>query len=222
MTPVVSGLLWGALALVAGTAVAARLGSRAYRLPEDEVRGSDRAPWWLAVVAGAAGFAVGHVAAGLAAALPATLTAASVWMAGLSAVDLDVRRLPDTWTLGGLGAGLLLLGWCSLAVDDGGRWVEAVGCALASGALHLLLAVVRPSGLGLGDVKLAMPLAALLGWFGWPLAVVGAVGAFLVGVVVGVVVAVRTRTGRGATFPFGPSMMVSAWAVALLATATLA
>jgi len=143
--------------------------------------------------------------------------AALVWMAGLAAIDVDVRRLPDTWTGPGALAAVVSLGVAAGLGDDGARWLVAVGCGLVNGAVYLLLALVNPAGLGLGDVKLAVPLGVLVGWWG-PVAVVLAFfGAFLVGLVVGLVAAVRTGQGLGATFPFGPAMLASAAVVVVLA-----
>jgi leader peptidase (prepilin peptidase)/N-methyltransferase len=76
--------------------------------------------------------------------------------------------------------------------------------------LYLLLALVYPAGLGLGDVKLAAPLGLYLGWLGWSSALVGLVAAFLVGGLVGIVLLASGRAGRRTAVPFGPSMLVGA------------
>ncbi|MES1170037.1 MAG: prepilin peptidase, partial [Leifsonia sp.] len=74
----------------------------------------------------------------------------------------------------------------------------------------LVLAVVRPGGMGLGDVKLAGVIGILLGWIGWEALAVGAIAAFLLGGVVGVGMLVAGRS-RKASLAFGPWMLAGAW-----------
>jgi leader peptidase (prepilin peptidase)/N-methyltransferase len=77
--------------------------------------------------------------------------------------------------------------------------------------LYLLLAMLYPGGMGLGDVKLAGVLGLFLGWLGWGELVVGAFGAFLLGGLFGVALLLGRRAGRKSSIPFGPWMLVGAW-----------
>lgn len=145
-----------------------------------------------------------------------TYAVAVVWMVGLAAIDLDVRRLPDAWTLPGIVGATMLLAWCAWGGDEWGRWGIAIACGVASGFGYLVLVLINPAGLGLGDVKLAVPLGLLTGWFGVAAAIGAFLLAFLIGLLVALVVAARSGHGRKTTFPFGPSMLAGASAVVLL------
>jgi leader peptidase (prepilin peptidase)/N-methyltransferase len=139
--------------------------------------------------------------------LPAYLYLAAIGVA-LSAIDLDVRRLPDAIVLPSYGVALALL--LVPAVAEG-RWADLLHAVLTGLALfvfYLVLAVIYPAGMGFGDVKLAGVLGIYLGWVSWPLAILATFAAFLLGSVVGVAVMVRARTGRKTKVPFGPFMIV--------------
>jgi leader peptidase (prepilin peptidase)/N-methyltransferase len=70
--------------------------------------------------------------------------------------------------------------------------------------------VVKPGGMGFGDVKLAGLLGGALAWLGWGSLLVGAFGAFLLGGVYAVALVVAGRAGRGSGIPFGPWMLLGA------------
>ncbi|WP_375426499.1 prepilin peptidase [uncultured Friedmanniella sp.] len=93
----------------------------------------------------------------------------SVVLTWVSAVDLDVRRLPN---LGLAGAGLWTAAFlvAEAAVTDRTRpLVEGVVAAAASAMIFFLLHLASRDGLGLGDVKLIAALAAAsAATAGWP------------------------------------------------------
>lgn len=129
----------------------------------------------------------------------------------LGYVDLRVHRLPDRLTGPSLGLGVVLLGLAALAEPVGaGDLLRAGAGALALSAFYLVLHVVNPRGLGLGDVKLAAPLGLHLAWLGWGQLVLGAFLGFLLGGLVGVALMVSRRAGLKSMLPFGPSMLVGA------------
>jgi leader peptidase (prepilin peptidase) / N-methyltransferase len=124
------------------------------------------------------------------------------------AIDLEHRLIPDVVVLPAGALGLLLS-----ALSDPGRWWVPAAAALGAGAFLLLLWAVHPAGMGLGDVKLALPMGAVLGASVVPaLAVAFAAG----GVVAAAVLARLGRRGRGVGVPFGPFLAAGA-AVALWA-----
>jgi len=152
-------------------------------------------------------FAVVAAWCGLTWQLPAYLCLAAIAVA-LSAIDLDVRRLPDRIVLPSYVVALVLL--LLPAILDG-RWDAYLRAALTGAGLfgfYFVLALIYPAGMGFGDVKLAGVLGIYLGWYGWGLAVLATFAAFLLGAVVGVVVMVRTRGGRKTKVPFGPFMLL--------------
>ena len=80
--------------------------------------------------------------------------------------------------------------------------------------LYLLVHLADPTGIGAGDVKLALGLGALTGAYGFPVWFLGALGAALLTVVVGVVAILRHHS---TCVPHGPSMCVASLAAAGLA-----
>jgi leader peptidase (prepilin peptidase) / N-methyltransferase len=146
---------------------------------------------------------------GLAWQLPAYLYLAAVGIA-LAFIDLDTKRLPNALTLPSVPIMAVLL---ALPAIMQGRWDDYLRALLGGGALfafYLLLAIVYPAGMGMGDVKLAPTLGIALAWFGWGPFVVGAFLAFLLGGVVGVALMVLRKAGRRSAIPFGPFMVAGA------------
>ncbi|MDQ0582729.1 prepilin peptidase [Streptomyces rishiriensis] len=130
----------------------------------------------------------------------------------LAAVDLRVRRLPDPLTLPLAAATLVLLGPAALLPEHAGDWTTALLGALALGAGYLVLHLVNPGGMAYGDVKLALSVGAVLGWYGWATVMLGTFAAFLLGALYGGALAVVGRAGRGTMIAFGPFMLAGAFA----------
>ncbi|MFV2118333.1 prepilin peptidase, partial [Streptomyces sp. Act-28] len=128
----------------------------------------------------------------------------------LSAVDRRVHRLPDRLTLPLAAAVPLLLGVVALLPARTGSWRLSVLGALALGGAYLVLFLVNPNGMGFGDVKLAFPLGAALGWYGWSTLMAGAFAGFLLGAAYGLGLVVRRRATRRSAIPFGPFMIAGA------------
>jgi len=153
--------------------------------------------------------AVTVLGVGLSWALPAFLLLA-VASVLLTVIDLRHRLLPNRVLVPTLvlGAGLLL---AAAAIE--GAWPSLLRAALGAAALFavfLVLAVVSPSGLGMGDVKLAAVLGLFLGWLGWSVVLLGAVAGFVVQAVLALVLLALGRVRRDSELPFGPAMLVGA------------
>ena len=133
----------------------------------------------------------------------------------LTLIDLRTQRLPNILTLSAYPVVLVGLTVPAIAADS---W-SALGRALLAGAalfaFFLLLHVINPSGMGLGDVKLAGPMGALLGWLGWSAVIAGAFIGFLVAALVGLILLALGKSGRKSALAFGPFMLVGAWAAIL-------
>lgn len=134
----------------------------------------------------------------------------------LALVDAGVRRLPDPLTLPLAAGAVLLLGGAGLLPGAGGSWTSALLGGLVLGAVYFVLFLIHPGGMGFGDVKLALSLGAVLGWYGWAVLFAGAFAGFLLGSVYGVGLVVLRRAGRGSAIPFGPFMLSGAWLGVLL------
>ncbi|MGD0605613.1 MAG: prepilin peptidase, partial [Streptosporangiaceae bacterium] len=96
---------------------------------------------------------------------PGLVLAAACWLAAcavpLAFVDAAVRRLPDVLT-GSAFAGTVLLLLAAAAAD--GTWPvlsRAVLGGIALSGFYLVLAVISPAGMGLGDVKAAAGLGSM-------------------------------------------------------------
>ena len=129
----------------------------------------------------------------------------------LALIDLDTHRLPNAIVLPSYGVGAVLLGVSALLTGDAGALVSAVVGAAALFAFYLVLALVRPGGMGFGDVKLAGVLGLFLGFLGWSTLAVGAFAAFLLGGLYAIALLAARRTERGGGIPFGPWMLAGAW-----------
>ena len=147
--------------------------------------------------------------------LPAYLYFAAVTVP-LAVIDLRTLRLPNILTLSAYPIVAVLLLVPALA--DGG-WSSYARAMLAGAivlALFLVLHLVNPSGMGLGDVKLAGPMGAMLGWISWQAVFVGVVIGFVLAAVVGVAMIAARRADRKTALPFGPFMLAGAWVAILV------
>ncbi len=161
--------------------------------------------------------AIAGCAGAASALLVPTLLLLPAWLAlsliGTVIVRADsVRhRIPDVLTMTALGTGAVLLLIPGDLQDYGRAWLGAL--ALTMGLL--VLALIGPSGLGMGDVKLAPTLGLYLGYLGWTPLLVGVMAGFVLAAVVGVLAvirdAVRGKSVAGAlrrALPFGPFLLV--------------
>jgi leader peptidase (prepilin peptidase)/N-methyltransferase len=142
-------------------------------------------------------------------------TAAFLWLAAVSIalalIDLDVHRLPNSIVLPGIVVTVVLLGTAALLAGDTAAALRLVLAPAALGGSYLLLSLLRPGGLGGGDVKLAVLLGVCLGYLGWGPLIVGGFLAFLLGGLFGLGLVLTGRASRSSGIPFGPWMLAGAW-----------
>jgi leader peptidase (prepilin peptidase)/N-methyltransferase len=127
----------------------------------------------------------------------------------ITLIDLDRRLIPNAITLPASVAAVVA------AVLLQPQFVpQQLVAGAAAGGFFLLAAIVRPGGMGMGDVKLAGMLGLYLGRAVAPALFV----ALAAGVLVGVAIIARkgAREGRTTAVPFGPFLALGAL-VALLA-----
>lgn len=162
------------------------------------------------IVAGAVVFALTAIARGDdAASLPTYLVIAALGVA-MSYIDVREHRLPDWLTLSSIAVAALGLLIAALISGAWGQYGRAWLGAAAVSAFFLVLALMRPSDLGLGDVKLSVSVGMLLGWVGWNAVVVGVFFAFLIGGLVGLVLILARQANRRTALPFGPFILAGA------------
>ena len=142
--------------------------------------------------------------------LPALLYLAAITIA-LALIDLDTHTLPNRIVLPAYPIGVLLLVVATIASGDWGDLLRASIGAAALFAFYLVLVLVYPGGMGLGDVKLAGVLGLFLGYLGWPALIIGAFAAFVLGGLYAIVLLVTRRVARTGGIPFGPWMLAGAW-----------
>jgi len=144
------------------------------------------------------------------------VAAAYLWFAAasivLTVIDLDTFRLPNAIVLPSIGVGVILLTVASLLGSEWGQLLRALAAAAILFLFYLVLRLVRPDAMGGGDVKLAALVGLHLGWIGWDAVAVGFFAAFLTGGVYGVALMLLRRAGRRTAIPFGPWMLLGAWA----------
>jgi leader peptidase (prepilin peptidase)/N-methyltransferase len=125
----------------------------------------------------------------------------------LARIDIERRILPNRILLPAVA--VILAAQLALYPSSALVWIVA---ALVPFALFLILAIVVPHGMGMGDVKLMLLLGVGLGR--------SVTAAIIIGVVCGaiwslVLVAVHRRAARRRTFAYGPFLAAGAIAVAL-------
>jgi len=197
---IVAAVLAGSLV---GWVLTRRLATLSYRRPDETGRPAPASRWWLILATGAAwGWLVFTLAD-----QPATvlvmwlpLTAALGW---ISAVDLDVQRIPNLT----LGPTAIWVAVCLIALaiteHPSDPLLHAViagaGCFIGFAILH----IASPNALGFGDVKLAAILGTAIG----VVSLTAVLAALLLACILTLMWAAATRTKHLA---FGPWLVAGA------------
>ncbi len=101
-----------------------------------------------------------------------------------------------------LGPYAAIFGWQGSAV-----LAKLAGAAFAGAFFALLIGVTRGKGMGMGDLKLAIPLGFI---FGWPDVMFLLAFAFVIGAAAGVLAIARGQNSIKGTLPFGPFLALGA------------
>jgi leader peptidase (prepilin peptidase)/N-methyltransferase len=167
-----------------------------------------------------------ELAAGLALAVVAARAssagelAALAWLVLLAVplafIDAAVRRLPDPLTAAAFAGTIALLAVAALTGHQPGHLGRAAIGALALAGFYLVLSLIWPGGLGLGDAKLAASVGAALGWISWQALLSGTFATFaLAGVYGGALLALHRAT-RTSHLPLGPFILLGTLAAIAL------
>ncbi|MDD7943265.1 A24 family peptidase [Microbacterium sp. NE2HP2] len=140
------------------------------------------------------------------------VAACAVLSVALAAVDIATHRLPNRLVLGLAGAAASL---AVLFAIEQASMRPIVGAAGAGIVLFVVYYLLHRGGraLGGGDVKLAAAIGLLTGTHDWVAPLVATALAFFSGGLVAVVVIAARRGDRHTRIPFGPFMLLGAWAV---------
>lgn len=139
----------------------------------------------------------------------------------LSAIDLRLRIIPDQCnallallgiallamrSVGVIGAGAFAGPYASILGDPGTPWLSALyGVLFALLLFGGTIFFTRGRGMGLGDLKLALPIGIILGW---PDSCLAAMAAFVIGSIIGVLLIAGKKATMKAAVPFGPFIVV--------------
>ena len=128
-------------------------------------------------------------------------------LVAISRVDLERRIIPNRIVVPAWIAVLL----AHLAIHPH-HWVEWLVASFGAGLFFLVVALVYPGGLGMGDVKLALLIGAALGW-----AVTAALllGTLAAGVVAAIMLFREGSSARKRAIPLGPFLAGAAIVVVL-------
>ncbi|GAB1331668.1 prepilin peptidase [Streptomyces sennicomposti] len=124
----------------------------------------------------------------------------------LATVDFAAHRLPDVLTLPLAAAALVLLGVAAVLPGASGSWTSALLGSPILAACYFVLFLIS-KGFGFGDVKLALVLGAVLGWYGWAIVLVGTFAGYLFGALYGIGLMLAGRADRTSRIPFGPFLL---------------
>ena len=129
----------------------------------------------------------------------------------LAAIDIDTHTLPNAIVLPSYLVGAVLLGAAALVAGDLGALLRMAVGAAALYVFYAVAALVRPGGMGFGDVKLAGSVGLFLGFAGWGQLLVGAFAAFFLGGLFAVALLALRRIPRSGGIPFGPWILIGTW-----------
>ena len=99
----------------------------------------------------------------------------------VTVIDARTRRIPNRLTYPLTPALAVLLCGAALLNGDPAQALRTLAGGVIAGAVLLVLALINPRGMGMGDVKFAPFLGMGLAYLGWDALAVGIFGAFLIG-----------------------------------------
>ncbi|WP_371419159.1 prepilin peptidase [Pseudarthrobacter sp. NamE5] len=133
----------------------------------------------------------------------------------LARIDIAQHLLPNPLVILLLAGGLLLLlppGPFDQQAED---LLRAALGALILFAGYLVLGLISPGGIGMGDVKLAAPVGLYLGYLGWSQLLYGGLLGFILNGLVTVLILSRKCREKATEVAHGPTMLGALAAVSL-------
>jgi leader peptidase (prepilin peptidase) / N-methyltransferase len=133
----------------------------------------------------------------------------------VTVIDLQTFRIPNRLTYPLTPALLALLVVAAFAEGVPGAALRAVLGGVLAFLVLLVMALINPRGMGMGDVKLAAFIGLGLGYLGWDHLWLGLFAGFFGGGLIAAVLLATGVRGRKDHIPFGPWLALGA-ALALL------
>lgn len=146
--------------------------------------------------------------------LPAYIVLA-VLAVQLARIDIAHKLLPNRVILLLLLAGTILLATSAALTSVWGDLLRAVVSAAILFVVYLILAIISPNGIGMGDVKLAAPIGLYLGYLGWSHLFYGGAFGFVAGGLATFALLHLKAKGTLSEVAYGPSMFAAAFYVIL-------
>jgi len=133
----------------------------------------------------------------------------------LTVIDWQTLRLPNAIVYPTVAVTLVGLTFSAL-VDpstDAAETLTRVGISAAglAGAYFLLWLGSGGRAIGFGDVKLAVALGAILGYYGYGVLAVGTMAGWVLGAIMAVVGLATGLIKKGKPVPFGPALILGTW-----------
>jgi leader peptidase (prepilin peptidase)/N-methyltransferase len=125
----------------------------------------------------------------------------------VSFIDFDHMILPDVFTLSGIVIGLIGAALNPERVFLSSLWGVLLGGGFLWAVAYAYYLIRGEEGMGGGDIKLLAWIGAVLGWTAVPFVILSS---SVVGSLVGLTIAIKTKGGLKATIPFGPYLALGA------------
>ncbi len=154
---------------------------------------------------------------GMSLALPAFIFLAALGVQ-LARIDVALHLLPNPLVLMLLAGGFLLFLIPTLFNKQADDLLRSVLGSVILFVGYLILGLISPAGIGMGDVKLAAPVGLYLGYLGWSQLLYGGLLGFILNGLVTILVLSRKGRNKATEVAHGPSMLGATAAAALFLT----
>ncbi|WP_426767252.1 prepilin peptidase [Pseudarthrobacter sp. 1G09] len=134
----------------------------------------------------------------------------------LARIDFSLHLLPNPLVLLLLAGGIILFLAPSAFDQHADNMLRALLGMVILFAGYLILGLISPGAIGMGDVKLAAPVGLYLGYLGWTQLLYGGLLGFVLNGVITVMVVAQKGRKDTAEIAHGPSMVGATVIVALL------
>jgi len=135
----------------------------------------------------------------------------------LVVTDLESFRIVDRLNLRGTAVvAAMLLGATALSGDWEAMLRGLGGSAAYFAGTSLIFIVVKGEGFGAGDVKLSAQLGLFTAYLGWGVLGWAVFATAMIGGVIALIMVLAGSAGRKAELPYGPPMILGAWAAIAL------